>query len=67
MLEKIQLYGQYVRGLIGKLIVRGVNPTDRQVRNAVLKALATEPEYKVKIEVIRQTQPGYLLVDYHTH
>jgi len=52
-----------VRGLIGKLIVRGVNPTDRQVRNAVLKALATEPEYKVRIEVIRQTQPNITLDD----
>ena len=52
-----------VRGLIGKLIARGVNPTDRQVRNAVLKALATEPEYKVRIEVIRQTQPNISLDD----
>ena len=38
----------------------GVNPTDRQVRNAVLKALTTKPEYKVRIEVIRQTQPNIL-------
>ena len=52
-----------VRGLIGKLIARGVNPTDRQVRNAVLKALATEPEYRVRIEVIRQTQPNISLDD----
>ena len=29
----------------------------------MLKALATEPEYKVKIEVIRQTQPNILLDD----
>ena len=36
---------------------------DRQVRNAVLKALATEPEYKVRIEVIRQTQPNISLDD----
>src|ERR1700722_19125320 len=52
-----------VRGLIGKLIARGVNPTDRQVRSAVLKALATEPEYKVRIEVIRETQPNITLDD----
>ena len=45
------------------MIARGVNPTDRQVRNAVLKALATEPEYKVKIEIIRQTQPNISLDD----
>ena len=52
-----------VRGLIGKLIARGVNPTNKQVRNAVLKVLATKPEYKVRIEVIKQTQPNILLDD----
>ena len=40
---------------------QGGNPTDRQVRNAVLKALAIKPEYKVKNEVIKQTQPNILL------
>ena len=38
-------------------------PTDRQVRNAVLKAMAIKPEYKVRIKVIRQTQPNISLDD----
>ena len=29
----------------------------------MLKALATEPEYKVRIEIIRQTQPNISLDD----
>ena len=49
-----------VRGLIERLTAKTV---DRQVRNAVLKALAIEPEYKVRIEVIRQTQPNISLDD----
>ena len=51
------------QGINWEIDCQGVNPTDRQVKNAVLKALATEPEYKVKIEIIKQTQPNILLDD----
>ena len=40
-----------------------MNPTDRQVRNAVLKALTTKPEYKVRVEIIKQTQSNISLDD----
>ena len=57
------IWSANVRGLIGRLTARAATPTDRQVRNAVLKALATEPEYKVRVEIIKQTQANISLDD----
>ena len=52
-----------VRGIIAKLTTRGSAPTDRTVRNVVLKALEHEIEYKIRIEVIRQVSPNITLPD----
>jgi hypothetical protein len=52
-----------VRGLIAKLTIRNVTPTARAVKNAVLKALEQESEYKIRVEIIRQNQPDISLDD----
>jgi hypothetical protein len=52
-----------VRGLIAKLTIRNVTPTVRAVKNAVLKALEQESEYKIRVEIIRQNQPDISLED----
>ena len=51
------------QGINWEIDCQGGKSNIQQVKNTVLKALATEPEYKVKIEVIRQTQPNILLND----
>ena len=41
-------YRQRVKGLVAKLTHRQAKPQDRTIKSAVLKALATEPEYKIE-------------------
>ena len=55
-----------VKGLVAKLTHRQAKPQDRTIKSAVLKALATEPEYKIGVEVIKQTQPNITLDDLWT-
>ena len=55
-----------VKGLIAKLTSKGAAPQDRSVRMIVLKALCVEPEYKTRVEVIRQTQPDISLAELWT-
>ncbi len=52
-----------IKELIAKLTAKQATPTDRHVRTVVLAALEKEPEYKVRVEVIRQTQPNITLND----
>ena len=61
---KTLFYG--VKGLVAKLTHKQAKPPDRTVKSVVLKALATEPEYKIGIEVIKQTQPNITLDDLWT-
>ena len=51
---------------MAKLTHRQAKPQDRTIKSAVLKALATEPEYKIGVEVIKQTQPNITLNDLWT-
>ena len=55
-----------VRGLVTKLTAKQAAPTERTVRTLVLKALEQEPEYKIRVEVIRHSQPDITLVDLWT-
>jgi len=50
------LWTVYVREIVFKLIIRSATPTDRTVRRLVLQALEKEPEYKIRVEIIRQLQ-----------
>ena len=52
-----------MKGLVAKLTHKQAKPQDRTIKSAVLKALATEPEYKIGVEVIKQTQPNITLDD----
>jgi len=52
-----------MKGLVAKLMHKQAKPQDRTVKSVVLKALATEPEYKIGVEVIKQTQPNIMLDD----
>ena len=47
-----------VRGLVARLTTKGAPPTDRQIRAIVLRALEEEPEYKIRVELIRHSQPN---------
>ena len=51
---------------MAKLTHKQAKPPDRTVKSVVLKALATEPEYKISVEVIKQTQPNITLDDLWT-
>jgi len=55
-----------IRSIIAKLTIRNNPPTERTVRAIVLKALEQESEYKIRVEVIRYTQPNINLVDLWT-
>ena len=55
-----------VRNLITKLTNRNSAPAERTVRVLVLKALEKEPEYKIRIEMIRYSNPNIVLVDLWT-
>lgn len=52
-----------IRGLVTKLTARQAAPTERTVRNLVLRALEQEPEYKIRVEVIRHSNPDITLLD----
>jgi len=44
-----------IRGLITKLTAKQAAPTERTVRTLVLKTLEQEVEYRIRVEVIRQS------------
>ena len=55
-----------IRGLLARLTAKGAPLTDRQVRVIVLRALEEEPEYKVRVEIIRYSQPNITQADLWT-
>ena len=52
-----------IRGLITKLTAKQAAPTERTVRTLVLKALEQEVEYRIRVEVIRHSQPDITLME----
>ena len=56
-----------VRELIAKLTARNAALSDRSIRNTILKALKNEPEYRMRVEIIRVTQPNISPMDLWTH
>lgn len=52
-----------IKGLIVKLTSKQAKPADRTIKNVVLKALAAEPAYKVRVEVIKHSYPDITLED----
>jgi hypothetical protein len=57
------LWAAKVRMLVTKLKAKEASFTVRTVRNFVLKALEQESEYKIRVEVIRHSQPDINLVE----
>ncbi len=52
-----------VRAMIAKLTAKQAPPTERAVRNLVLWAIEEEPQYKIRVELIRHGEPDITLTN----